>query len=86
MSSQLTGDHGETLDEKEAFRHQSHVFHGKGSGKVKSEKRKKKREEKEKLSKNSSGDTPLGTLELLKKRMEETGSAHVVMSGARVTT
>ena len=35
-------DGGRRLNEKEAFRHLSHKFHGKGSGKIKTEKRQKK--------------------------------------------
>ncbi len=40
------GDDGKMLNTKEAFRHLSHKFHGKGSGKLKSEKRTKKQEDK----------------------------------------
>ena len=35
-------DSGRLMNEKEAFRHLSHKFHGKGSGKIKTEKRMKK--------------------------------------------
>ena len=35
-------DGGRLMNEKEAFRHLSHKFHGKGSGKIKTEKRMKK--------------------------------------------
>ncbi|WYZ37285.1 hypothetical protein EsH8_II_000791 [Colletotrichum jinshuiense] len=38
-------DHGRSLDQKEAFKHMSHQFHGKGSGKGKTDKRLKKIEE-----------------------------------------
>ncbi|KAK2780246.1 sart-1 family protein [Colletotrichum kahawae] len=38
-------DHGRTLDQKEAFKHMSHQFHGKGSGKGKTDKRLKKIED-----------------------------------------
>ncbi|KAL0940961.1 sart-1 family protein [Colletotrichum truncatum] len=40
-----TDDHGRSLDQKEAFKHMSHQFHGKGSGKGKTDKRLKKIEE-----------------------------------------
>jgi len=40
-------DSGKVLNIKEAFRHLSHKFHGKGSGKLKSEKRAKKQEDKQ---------------------------------------
>ncbi|KAF2808720.1 PTH2-domain-containing protein [Mytilinidion resinicola] len=33
-----TDEHGRNMDQKEAFRHLSHQFHGKGSGKMKTEK------------------------------------------------
>jgi len=39
-------DNGKAMSTKEAFRHLSHKFHGKGSGKLKSEKRAKKQDEK----------------------------------------
>ena len=38
-------EHGRTMAPKEAFRYLSHRFHGKGSGKKKTEKRMKKVEE-----------------------------------------
>ncbi|KAH9898803.1 SART-1 family protein [Xylariomycetidae sp. FL2044] len=38
-------DHGRSLDQKEAFKHLSHQFHGKGSGKGKTDKRLKKIED-----------------------------------------
>ncbi|KAK1639763.1 SART-1 family protein [Colletotrichum phormii] len=38
-------DHGRSLDQKEAFKHMSHQFHGKGSGKGKTDKLLKKIEE-----------------------------------------
>ncbi|KAF6834363.1 sart-1 family protein [Colletotrichum plurivorum] len=40
-----TDEHGRSLDQKEAFKHMSHQFHGKGSGKGKTDKRLKKIEE-----------------------------------------
>ncbi|TPX09539.1 uncharacterized protein E0L32_009282 [Thyridium curvatum] len=41
-------DHGRQLDQKEAFKHMSHQFHGKGSGKGKTDKMLKKIEEEKK--------------------------------------
>ena len=38
-------DHGRLMNQKEAFKHLSHQFHGKGSGKMKTEKRLKKIDE-----------------------------------------
>ena len=44
---------GRELNEKEAFKHLSHQFHGKGSGKMKTEKRLKKIEEEKKAASKS---------------------------------
>ena len=41
-------DHGRLMNQKEAFKHLSHQFHGKGSGKMKTEKHLKKIEEEKK--------------------------------------
>ncbi|KAM7541069.1 hypothetical protein Aperf_G00000029629 [Anoplocephala perfoliata] len=72
---------GRNLTPKEAFRQLSHKFHGKGSGKKKTEKRTKKIIE-EALIKNSAGsDTPLGTLDKLSKKLEQQGTPYVVLSG-----
>jgi len=38
-------DHGRSMNQKEAFKHLSHQFHGKGSGKQKTEKKLKKIED-----------------------------------------
>lgn len=40
-----TDDHGKLLDQKEAFRHLSHKFHGKGPGRNKIDKRMKKKDQ-----------------------------------------
>ncbi len=40
-----TDEHGRSMNQKEAFKHMSHMFHGKGSGKMKTEKRLKKIED-----------------------------------------
>lgn len=42
-------EHGRRMNEKEAFKHLSHQFHGKGSGKQKTEKRLKKVEDEKKM-------------------------------------
>ena len=42
---EYSDDSGRNLNQKEAFRQLSHRFHGKGSGKKKTEKRSKKMEE-----------------------------------------
>jgi U4/U6.U5 tri-snRNP-associated protein 1 len=40
-----TDEFGRSMNQKEAFKHMSHMFHGKGSGKMKTEKRLKKIED-----------------------------------------
>eukprot|EP00040_Diaphanoeca_grandis_P036631 m.234294 g.234294 ORF g.234294 m.234294 type:complete len:753 (+) comp33654_c1_seq2:188-2446(+) len=70
------------MDQKERFRYISHKFHGKGSGKRKQEKRMNKQMESEASKKMDSGDTPFGATEIMRKRMETTGQAHVVIQGS----
>eukprot|EP00039_Didymoeca_costata_P030936 m.32263 g.32263 ORF g.32263 m.32263 type:complete len:695 (+) comp8393_c0_seq1:149-2233(+) len=72
-------------DKKEVFKYISHKFHGKGSGKGKTEKRLVKLAEEELSKKMQAGDTPLGMSSMMRKKMEETGSAHVVLSGGQQT-
>jgi len=64
----------------QAFRFLSHKFHGKSSGKAKTEKRLKKLEEERRLLSMSSADTPLNMATALQERQKATGSAHVVLS------
>ncbi|CAH7665964.1 SART-1 family-domain-containing protein [Phakopsora pachyrhizi] len=71
---------GRELTQKEAWKALSHKFHGKGSGKAKTEKRIKKIEEGKKLDAMASGDTPTGTNEAFRKRQEKLGSATMVLS------
>lgn len=66
----------------QAFRHLSHAFHGKTSGKNKTEKKLKKLAEEEAIKRMSFSDTPLNTLEKLQRKQQELGSAGVVLSGA----
>lgn len=73
-------EHGRKLNAKEAFRQLSHKFHGKASGKMKTEKRLKKIEDELKMEKMSSSDTPLGTANALLERTKAAGAAHVVLS------
>ncbi|KAK5997047.1 U4/U6.U5 tri-snRNP-associated protein snu66 [Cladobotryum mycophilum] len=69
-------DHGRLLDQKEAFKHLSHQFHGKGSGKGKTEKRLKKIEDEKRRESQSMFDASqnagmnLATAQQLKKRKE----------------
>merc|ERR1711902_376494 len=74
-------DSGRLLNEKEAFRHLSHKFHGKGSGKIKTEKRMRKIMEESMMKNMSSTDTPLSTLYKLKERQKESSTPYVVLTG-----
>lgn len=76
-------DYGNPMSQKEAFRFLSHRFHGKGSGKMKTEKRNKKLLEVESIKKMASGDTPLGTMKKLKEKQKAVGSAYVTLSGGK---
>ncbi|CAF4980873.1 unnamed protein product, partial [Rotaria socialis] len=70
---------GRRMNEKEAFRFLSHRFHGKGSGKNKTEKRAKKLT----MRKMSSVDTPLQTCNLLKQKQIELRKPYIVLSTNR---
>ncbi|CAL1527625.1 unnamed protein product [Lymnaea stagnalis] len=74
---------GRNLCAKEAFRQLSHRFHGKGSGKKKTEKRSKKVEEELLMKRMSSTDTPLNTLSLLKDKQKSEKSPYIVLSGSK---
>ncbi|KAN0092738.1 SART-1 family domain containing protein [Tylopilus felleus] len=71
---------GRTLTPKEAWKALSHKFHGKGSGKMKTEKRLKKIAEEKKKEAMASGDTPLSMNKAFQIRQEKTGQAHFVLS------
>lgn len=73
---------GRKLTPKEAFRQLSHRFHGKGSGKMKTERRMKKLEEEHLLKKMSSSDTPLGTVALLQEKQKSQKTPYIVLSGS----
>lgn len=65
---------------KEAWKSLSHKFHGKTSGRMKTEKRLKKiAEERKQLTMNSS-DTPLGMTDAFSRRQQMTGEAHMILS------
>lgn len=72
---------GRSLNQKEAFRLLSHKFHGKGSGKLKTEKRAKKLQEEKKLQMMSSIDTPLNTASMFKEKQKASASPYLVLSG-----
>uniref|UniRef100_A0A0B7AR91 U4/U6.U5 tri-snRNP-associated protein 1 n=1 Tax=Arion vulgaris TaxID=1028688 RepID=A0A0B7AR91_9EUPU len=74
---------GRNMSAKEAFRQLSHRFHGKGSGKKKTEKRSKKIEEELLMKRMSSTDTPLNTLSLLQDKQRSEKSPYIVLSGSR---
>jgi U4/U6.U5 tri-snRNP-associated protein 1 len=69
-------EYGRSMNQKEAFKHLSHQFHGKGSGKQKTEKTLKKIEdEKRKMAQSSLDGSQIGgmssaTAQQLKKRKE----------------
>ncbi|KAK2460357.1 hypothetical protein APHAL10511_007746 [Amanita phalloides] len=71
---------GRELTPKEAWKALSHKFHGKGSGKMKTEKRLKKIAEEKKQLSMASGDTPLSMNRAFQQRQEKTGQAHFVLS------
>ena len=71
---------GRELTPKEAWKALSHKFHGKGSGKAKTEKRLKKIAEERKKEAMASGDTPLSMKQAFQIRQEKTGQAHFVLS------
>eukprot|EP00794_Sanderia_malayensis_P017392 gene17392-19133_t len=74
-------EHGHQMSEKEAFRFLSHKFHGKGSGKMKTEKRAKKLTEEKKLKNMSATDTPLNTAQMMSDRQQMSQTPYVVLSG-----
>ncbi|RIA92964.1 SART-1 protein [Glomus cerebriforme] len=80
INLEYVDEFGNQLTPKEAFRQLSHKFHGKSSGKAKTEKRLKKLEEERKLKAMSSVDTPLNMATALQERQKASGSAHVVLS------
>ncbi|XP_038072240.1 U4/U6.U5 tri-snRNP-associated protein 1-like isoform X2 [Patiria miniata] len=74
-------DNGRDINQKEAFRQLSHRFHGKGSGKMKTDKRAKKQMEIEAMKKMSSTDTPLNTVAMMKQKQKQTQSPFILLSG-----
>ena len=73
-------EYGRSLTPKESWKALSHKFHGKGSGKMKTEKRLKKIAEEKKQAAMASGDTPLSMNRAFQIRQEKTGQAHFVLS------
>ncbi|KAL1764087.1 U4 tri-snRNP-associated 1 [Sigmodon hispidus] len=73
---------GRKTTPKEAFWHISHHFHGKCSGKMKTERLMKKLDEEVLLKKMSSSDTPLGTVVLLQEKQKAQKTPYIVLSGS----
>lgn len=73
-------ENGRKQSTKEAWKALSHKFHGKGSGKMKTEKRLKKITDEKKKEAMASGDTPLSMNRAFQIRQEKTGQAHFVLS------
>ena len=71
---------GRALTPKEAWKALSHKFHGKGSGKMKTEKRLQRIKEEKKKEAMVSGDTPLSMNKAFQIRQEKAGQAHFVLS------
>ena len=73
-----TDEHGRSMNQKEAFKQMSHMFHGKGSGKGKTEKRLKRIEdEKKELEKGVLGAGEGGMREVQGREGKRTGRAGV---------
>ncbi|WVO14290.1 hypothetical protein L204_101922 [Cryptococcus depauperatus] len=80
VSIKYHDEFGREMTPKEAWKSLSHKFHGKTSGRMKTEKRLKKiAEERKQLTMNSS-DTPLGMSEAFSRRQQKTGEAHMVLT------
>lgn len=73
-------EYGRALTPKEAWKALSHKFHGKGSGRAKTEKRLKKIAEEKKKAAMASGDTPLSMNAAFQQRQQKAGQAHFVLS------
>ncbi|GAC94640.1 hypothetical protein PHSY_002213 [Pseudozyma hubeiensis SY62] len=71
---------GRDLDQKEAWKHLSHVFHGKKPGTKKQEKRLRKIEEEQKRERMAAGDTPMGMGKAFRERSERMGKSGMVLS------
>jgi len=81
VTLEYVDDTGRAMNAKEAFRFLSHKFHGKGSGKLKTEKRQRKVLEDKLMEKMSSTDTPLNTLSKLQTKTKELATPYLVLSG-----
>jgi U4/U6.U5 tri-snRNP-associated protein 1 len=71
---------GREMTVKEAWKSLSHKFHGKTSGRMKTEKRLRKIAEEQAAQRMAAGDTPLGMSDAFARRQAKTGEAHMVLS------
>jgi U4/U6.U5 tri-snRNP-associated protein 1 len=79
-----TDEFGRNMTPKEAWKSLSHKFHGKTSGRMKTELRLRRIEEERKSLTMGTGDTPSGMLHAFSRRQEATGEAYMTLSvGAR---
>ncbi|XP_064624219.1 U4/U6.U5 tri-snRNP-associated protein 1-like isoform X2 [Lineus longissimus] len=76
---------GRNLSAKEAFKQLSYRFHGKGSGKKKTEKMMNKLREEQLMKQMSSTDTPLGTVAMLQEKQRQEKMPYLVLSGGGKT-
>ena len=81
INIEYVDDKGRALTPKEAFRYMSHKFHGRGSGKKKTEKRLKKLQEEHFMNRSSSIDTPLNTLAMLQVKQKKSQTPYILLSG-----
>lgn len=66
---------------KESFRKLSHMFHGKGPGKMKQEKRMKQYLEEMKLKQMKNSDTPSHSVERMREAQAQLKTPYLVLSG-----
>lgn len=70
---------GRTLNNHEAWKRLSHIFHGKAPGKKKQEQRLQRIELEKKREKMLAGDTPTGMTKAFSERAEKSGQAHMIL-------
>ena len=82
MVLEYIDDFGARLDAKEAFSELSYKFHGKMCGKGKVDKILRKRKLDLLAQKMPDGDTPLGTAQRLRRKLESDQQAFLMLSNA----
>jgi U4/U6.U5 tri-snRNP-associated protein 1 len=80
ISLSYTDEFGRQLNPKEAFKQLCFAFHGRGSGKNKTEKRLRKIQEELLQQKLAASDSSLSAMSSLQKRMEQSKTSYVVLS------